>query len=117
MQSWGRFQQKVEEVFKNDCEEINLAKLLAHYEATKCRISDSDVFPKKCALENFEKLTRKHLCQSLFFNKEVLTQVFSCQFSEIFKNTFFTEHFRWLPLHLLDALIWKEPLETSILVD
>ena len=41
----------------------------------------------------------KHLCQSLFFNKvsglrkkETLTRAFSCEFSEIFKNTFFTEH-------------------------
>ena len=26
--------------------------------------------------------------------KETLAQVFSCEFCEIFKNTFFTEHFR-----------------------
>ena len=43
------------------------------------------------------------LRQSLFFNKvagaagnfikqETLTQVFSCEFCEIFKNTFFSEH-------------------------
>ena len=34
----------------------------------------------------------KHLCQSLFLKKETLPQVFSCEFCEIFKNTFFTEH-------------------------
>ena len=28
------------------------------------------------------------------FNKEALAQVFSCDFCEISKNTFFTEHFR-----------------------
>ena len=28
-----------------------------------------DVFCKKGALRNFAKFTRKHLCQSLFFNK------------------------------------------------
>ena len=55
--------------------------------------------------ENFAKFTGKHLCQSLFFNKvaglgpatllkKVLAQVFSCEFCEIFKNTFFTEHVR-----------------------
>ena len=42
------------------------------------------------------------MCQSLFFNKvaggscniikDTLAQVFSCEFCEIFKNTFFTEH-------------------------
>ena len=26
-------------------------------------------FYKKCVLKNYEKLTGKHLCQSLFFNK------------------------------------------------
>ena len=61
----------------------------------------------------------KHLCQSLFFNKvaglriflysdciqentqacnfikkETLAQVFSCEFCEISKNNFFTEHLR-----------------------
>ena len=54
---------------------------------------------KKDVLRNFTKFIGKHLCQSLilinFFNfikKETLTQVFSCEFCEIFKNTFFTEH-------------------------
>ena len=48
---------------------------------------------KKGVLRNFVKLTVKHLCQSLFFNnfikKVTLAQVFSCEFCEIFKNTFF----------------------------
>ena len=55
-----------------------------------------DVFCKKGVLRNFTKFTGKHLCQSLFFNKacnfikkEDLAQVFSCEFYEISKNTFF----------------------------
>ena len=40
----------------------------------------------------------KNLCQSLFFNKvaekEIQTQVYSCEFWEIFKNTFFITHVR-----------------------
>ena len=58
---------------------------------------------RKGVLRNFAKFTGKHLCQRLFFNqvadlslqlykKGTLTQVFSCEFSEISKNTFFTEH-------------------------
>ena len=51
---------------------------------------------KKGVLENFTKFARKHLCQSLFFNKVAglrpEAQVFSCEFCKIFKNTFFTEH-------------------------
>ena len=34
-----------------------------------------------------------------FLKKETLSQVFSCKFCEIFKNTFFTEHLRWLLLN------------------
>ena len=30
--------------------------------------------------------------ESLFFEKETLAQVFSCEFCEISKNVFFTEH-------------------------
>ena len=59
------------------------------------------MFCIKIVLKNFKKFTGKHLCQSPFFikvagfrpaiklKKEILTQVFSCEFSEIFKNTSF----------------------------
>ena len=50
---------------------------------------------RKGVLRNFAKFTGNNLCQSLFFNKvadlkkETLAQVFSCEFCEIFKDTFF----------------------------
>ena len=57
------------------------------------RSSRPDVFYKKRVLKNFAKFTGKHLCHSLFFNKvvggESLAQVFSYEFCEISKNTFF----------------------------
>ena len=37
---------------------------------------------------------KKETLASDFIKKETLAQVFSCEFSEISKNTFFTEHFR-----------------------
>ena len=56
----------------------------------------------KKAVRNFKKVTGKHLCHSLFFNKvagacnfnkkEALAQVFSCEFLEFSANSFFTEH-------------------------
>ena len=52
-----------------------------------------EVFCKKGVLRNFAKFTGKHLCQrpaSLL--KKTLAQLLSCEFREIFKNTFFTEH-------------------------
>ena len=51
------------------------------------------MFFKIGVLKNFAKFTGKHLCN--FINKETPTQVFSCEFCEIFKNTVFH---RTLPL-------------------
>ena len=62
------------------------------------RNSRPEVFCKKGVLKNFAKFSRKHLCQSLFFNKveacnvikiEALAQVFSIEFCEISEDTFF----------------------------
>ena len=78
------------------------------------------MFYKKGVLKNFTKLTGKHQCQSLFFNKDVgLTRatllkkrmtldfgtgekVFFCKFYEISKHTFFRKHlhlrfYKYLP--------------------
>ena len=51
----------------------------------KFRSSHQRCSVEKDVLRNFAKITGKHLCQSLFFNK--VTGV-----REISKNTFFTEH-------------------------
>ena len=50
------------------------------------------LFCKKCVLRNFSEFTGKSLCQILFFNKETVAQVFSCEFSEVSNNAFFTEY-------------------------
>ena len=53
---------------------------------------------KQVVLKNFAKFTGKHQCQGLFLiklrasgtcEKETLAHTFSCEFCEIFKNTFF----------------------------
>ena len=57
------------------------------------------MFCKKDVYRSFTKLTGKHLCQSILFNKvaglraatlfkKTLAQVFSCKFWEVSKNTF-----------------------------
>ena len=62
-----------------------------------------EVFYTKKFLKNLKKLPGKHLYQGLFLvnfqacaynfiKRETLTQVFSCEFCEIFKNIFFTGH-------------------------
>ena len=58
---------------------------------------------RKGVVSNFAKLTGKQLCQACnFIKKETLAQVFSCEFCEISKNTFFTEH-----LQIITSLIFK----------
>ena len=59
------------------------------------------VFCREVVLRNFTKFTRKIKCEGLFFNKiagsrpptllkkETLAQMFSCEFCEIYKNTYF----------------------------
>ena len=71
------------------------------YEKINHRSSHPEVLCKKGVLKNSTKFTGKHLCQSLFFDKvagqvcnfikkETLALMFSCEFCEIFKNTFFS---------------------------
>ena len=54
----------------------------------RVRSSRPEVFCEKGVLRNFAKFTGKNLCQSNFFKKETLAQVFSSEFCEIPKNTF-----------------------------
>ena len=61
----------------------NCILLLCH---VRVRSSRQELFCKKDVLRNFAKFTGKRLCQSLFFIKETLAQVFSCEFCETFKN-------------------------------
>ena len=53
------------------------------------RSSRPEVFCHIGVLKSFAKFTGKHLCWRLLFKKESSTQVFPCEFCEIFRNTFF----------------------------
>ena len=46
------------------------------------------MFCKKNCSRNSAKFTGKHLCQRLFFKKESLAQVFSCEFCEFLRTPF-----------------------------
>ena len=74
-------------------------------------------YEKKCSLK-FCKITGKHLCQSHFIKKVTLTQVFFCEFCEIFKKVFFIEHIRitasaWIRLPNFN--IYENTSMTSVL--
>ena len=63
---------------------------------SKLRSSHQRCSVKKGVLRNFTKFTRKYQRQRPqtcnFIKKETLAQVFSCEFCEISKTTFSTEH-------------------------
>ena len=82
----------------NTLTKLFLKQLFFSAAVWNARNSRPEVFYKTVVLTNFTKFSGKHLCQSLFLNKvvpatllkkETLAQVFSCEFCEIFKNTFF----------------------------
>ena len=69
------------------------------------RSSRPEVFCKQGILRNFTKFTGKHLCQTLFFNKVSglrPAQVFSCEFREIIKNSYFADHLRTAAYDFVD---------------
>ena len=72
------------------------------------RSSRPELLYKKGVLRNSTKFTGKHLYQSLFFKKESLAQVFSCEFCGISKNTFFTEHLWTTVSKLLRFILLKQ---------
>ena len=74
---------------------------LCHHTTKFCSLSASifyllrgshpEFLCKKGILINFTKFT----------GKNILAQVFSCEFSEVSKSTYFTEHFQWLLLSFI----------------
>ena len=80
------------------------------------RISCPKVFCKKGNIRNFAKFTRKHLCESLFFNKvaglrpatllkkRLWRMCFPVNFVKFLTTTFFIEHLWWLLLKPIATL-------------
>ena len=57
--------------------------------------------PGKCSIKKVFLKIWQNSQSSNFIKKETPTSVISGEFCEIFKNTFFIEHLRWLPLSKL----------------
>ena len=80
------------------------------YLPTCARSSHTEVFCKRGVLKNVTKFIGKHLCQSLFFNKVAVSKPATLLKRDpgtgvfLFKNAFFTEHFRWLFLMCEDFI-------------
>ena len=78
-----------------------------------------EVFCKKGFLRNFVTFTGKHLCQSLFFNKDadvkpetlfkkrLWQRCFSVNFAKFLKTPFLTEHLWWLLLNISSWFQWR----------
>ena len=91
------------------------------------KVSRTNMFYKKDALQNFAKLAGKHLCHSLFFNKvmqpevcnsfkeETLAGVFSVNFAKFFKSPFFIERLRWLLLNFFQRFYQLTSLDLLLI--
>ena len=101
--------------------QLYLLQLLLFY-CDMCKMFQDHCFIDRSSHQrssvNLAKFIRRHLCQSLFYNKVVclkpttllkmtLAQVFSCEFWEILRTTFLTEH----PWRLL---LYRSPLNSCI---
>ena len=81
-------------------------------EAAVCRCSSKQVFLKisQCSqkISVFESLFNKAgtLKTCVFIKKEIPTQVFSCEYCEIFKNSFLMEHFLFIIVLYDDRILW-----------
>ena len=82
---------------------------------------------KKVVLKNFTMFTRKHLCWILFliklqaFRPTTLlkwtpTQTFSCEYCEIFKNTYFEKHL-WTAASVSKRFSWVTSEAESFYAD
>ena len=81
-------------------------------EAAVRRCSSKQVFLKisQCSQKTpvFESLFNKAgaLKACIFIKKEIPTQVSSCEYCEIFKNSFLVEHFLFIILLCDDRILW-----------
>ena len=89
---------------------LDIANGATHLRCFPVRSSRLGVFCKKGALRNFIKFTRKHPCQSLFFNKvadlrpatllkkRLWHKCLPVNFVKFLRTAFLTEHLWWLLL-------------------
>ena len=72
-----------------------------------CRSSRPEVFCEKGVLRNLAKLTGKHLCQSLFFNKaagkRLCQKCLPVNFAKFLGTSFLKEHLMWQLMHLISC--------------
>ena len=82
----------------------SICKALSEPVARRCSVKNvfleilQNSQENNCARVSF--LIRLQASARNFIKKETLAQVFSCEFCEILKKTFFTEHLQWLLLLL-----------------
>ena len=80
-------------------------------------VRDAEAVVRKCSvkevflkiLQNSQENTcarASFLIKLQFIKKQTLAQVFSCEFCELFKNTFFIENHWWLLPVIFSGFIW-----------
>ena len=71
----------------------------------------------RCFAVNFCEISNNTICYRTppacnFIKKETLAQVFSCEFWEILRTLFVTEHLRWLLLYVVEGKLQQSKLKS-----
>ena len=89
-----------------------MTRSFALYYWTNAGGSHLQMFFKICVIKNSAKFKEKQLCWShlnlQLFQKVTPAEAYSCEFCEIFKNTFFTGHLQTTVSAVDKAFLWPE---------
>ena len=111
----NRVFRKVLSILVFESKQISMLQLISSFNEVnffliEFRSSRPEMFCRKGVLKNFAKFTGNHLCQSLFFNKDLRPatllkkrlwhRCFLVNIAKFLRAPFFTEQLRWLLLRV-----------------
>ena len=111
----NRVFRKVLSILVSESKQISMLQLISSFNEVnffliEFRSSRPEMFCRKGVLKNFAKFTGNHLCQSLFFNKDLRPatllkkrlwhRCFLVNIAKFLRAPFFTEQLRWLLLRV-----------------
>ena len=111
----NRVFRKVLSILVSESKQISMLQLISSFNEVnffliEFRSSRPEMFCRKGVLKNFAKFTGNHLCQSLFFNKDLRPatllkkrlwhRCFLVNIAKSLRAPFFTEQLRWLLLRV-----------------
>ena len=102
---WNTTSEKPRFEMENFSQPLSFSNLLSKY------ISNENV-----PLSNNYNITIFHCTTAIFGTVQALAQLFSCEFCDIFKNTYFIEHHRTTASHINHQRVFSDSIFDVLLV-